>query len=122
MWTFIEFPLTYLGVRLGIRQSPIQIPCQPMKLYTDIPPQPWYLNPLFTTLVGGFIPFVYFLHLYENNKKNNICRIDLYIFINLGRIFLLCVRIFICYFYCADNCIRGNFYCCVLFFTDKWRS
>lgn len=86
LWVAIEFPLTYLGVCVGTWQSAIRIPCQPMKLCTDIPPQPWYLHPVFTAAAGGFIPFVYF---YTHPSTTFVELI--YIFISIWGEYFYCV-------------------------------
>ena len=58
LWFGVSVPLVFLGAYLGYRQDPISFPVITSNIPREIPmPQPWYLTPAFTVVVGGILPF-----------------------------------------------------------------
>jgi transmembrane 9 superfamily protein 2/4 len=57
LWFGISVPLVYLGSYLGQQRPPITPPVRVNQIPRQIPPQAWYMKPLFSVLVGGVLPF-----------------------------------------------------------------
>merc|ERR1719159_1261351 len=57
LWFGISVPLVYLGSYSGFRKEPIELPVRTNQVPRQIPAQPWFIQPLFTCLVGGLLPF-----------------------------------------------------------------
>ncbi|KAK4373004.1 hypothetical protein RND71_008388 [Anisodus tanguticus] len=57
LWFGISVPLVFLGSFLGYRKPAVEDSVKTNKIPRLIPLQPWYMNPLFTTLFGGILPF-----------------------------------------------------------------
>ena len=57
IWFGISVPLVYLGSFYGQRQEPFTFPVKVNQIPRQIPEQPWYMQTLFSTLVGGVLPF-----------------------------------------------------------------
>jgi len=57
MWFCVSVPLVFLGSYLGYKRPPIDFPTKTNLIPRAIPPQPWYMTPLFSILVGGILPF-----------------------------------------------------------------
>eukprot|EP00635_Sarcinochrysidales_sp_CCMP3193_P011481 CAMPEP_0118908982 /NCGR_PEP_ID=MMETSP1166-20130328/11752_1 /TAXON_ID=1104430 /ORGANISM="Chrysoreinhardia sp, Strain CCMP3193" /LENGTH=666 /DNA_ID=CAMNT_0006848393 /DNA_START=11 /DNA_END=2011 /DNA_ORIENTATION=+ len=58
LWFGVSVPLVFLGAYVGYRQDPISFPVITSNIPREIPmPQPWYLSPTFTVIVGGILPF-----------------------------------------------------------------
>ena len=65
LWFCVSLPLVYLGSLLGYRLPKYHMPVRTNHIERQIPPQPWYLRPWLTCLVGGCIPFgAIFLEIY----------------------------------------------------------
>jgi len=65
MWFLVSFPLVWVGVWLGYRRTLAEAPVKTNMVPRVIPSQAWYLNLLFTMLVGGILPFgAVFIELY----------------------------------------------------------
>lgn len=65
MWFLVSFPLVWVGVWLGYRKTLADPPVKTNMVPRVIPSQAWYLNLLFTMLVGGILPFgAVFIELY----------------------------------------------------------
>tara|TARA_B100000524_G_scaffold137816_1_gene68980 strand:+ start:1574 stop:3445 length:1872 start_codon:yes stop_codon:yes gene_type:complete len=65
IWFLISFPLVWVGVWLGFRRESKEPPVKTNMVPRVIPSQAWYLNLLFTMLVGGILPFgAVFIELY----------------------------------------------------------
>ncbi|GJN15513.1 hypothetical protein PR202_gb02434 [Eleusine coracana subsp. coracana] len=50
-------PLVFVGSYLGFKQPAIEAPVKTNKIPRQIPEQAWYMNPAFTILIGGILPF-----------------------------------------------------------------
>jgi len=57
IWFLISFPLVWVGVWLGYRRELKDPPVKTNMVPRVIPSQAWYLNLLFTMLIGGILPF-----------------------------------------------------------------
>ena len=57
LWFGISVPLCFVGAHLGYRGAVPDNPVRTNKIPRQIPPQPAYLHPLLTALVGGVLPF-----------------------------------------------------------------
>lgn len=65
IWFLISFPLVWVGVWLGFKRSVSDPPVKTNMVPRVIPSQAWYLNPVFTMVVGGVLPFgAVFIELY----------------------------------------------------------
>merc|ERR1719471_821475 len=57
LWFGISVPLVFLGSYLGFQRPAIELPVRTNHIQRQIPTQPWFIQPLFTSLVGGVLPF-----------------------------------------------------------------
>lgn len=57
LWFGISVPLVFLGAYFGYKQDAIEFPVVTSNIPRPIPDQPWYLQPLITSLLGGILPF-----------------------------------------------------------------
>lgn len=57
LWFGISVPLVFLGAYFGYRMDPIEFPVVTSNIPRQIPEQPWHMQPIFTTLLGGILPF-----------------------------------------------------------------
>jgi len=65
IWFLISFPLVWVGVWLGYRRELSDAPVKTNMVPRVIPSQAWYLNLLFTMVIGGILPFgAVFIELY----------------------------------------------------------
>merc|ERR1712032_1255801 len=57
LWFGISVPLVFLGSYFGFNKAPIELPVRTNQVPRQIPEQPWFIQPVFTALVGGVLPF-----------------------------------------------------------------
>ncbi|KAL2897641.1 Transmembrane 9 superfamily member 9 [Bienertia sinuspersici] len=57
LWFGISVPLVFVGSYLGFRKQTIDDPVKTNKIPRQIPEQAWYMNPIFSILIGGILPF-----------------------------------------------------------------
>merc|ERR1712110_498683 len=57
LWFGISVPLVFLGSYFGFHKDAIDLPVRTNQIPRQIPEQPWYVSALFTSLVGGILPF-----------------------------------------------------------------
>jgi len=57
LWFGISVPLVFLGAYFGFRKPNIELPVRTNQIPRQIPVQPWIISPVFTSLVGGVLPF-----------------------------------------------------------------
>jgi len=57
LWFGISVPLVYVGAYFGYRKEAISLPVRVNDIPRQIPKQPWFVKPVFTSLVGGVLPF-----------------------------------------------------------------
>ncbi|KAL7165937.1 hypothetical protein ACSBR2_036745 [Camellia fascicularis] len=57
LWFGISVPLVFVGGYVGFKKPTIEDPVKTNKIPRQIPEQAWYMNPLFSILIGGILPF-----------------------------------------------------------------
>ncbi|CAM8969451.1 unnamed protein product [Rhodiola kirilowii] len=57
LWFGISVPLIYVGSYIGFKKPAIEDPVKTNKIPRQIPEQAWYMNPVFSILIGGILPF-----------------------------------------------------------------
>ncbi|KAF8407271.1 hypothetical protein HHK36_006398 [Tetracentron sinense] len=57
LWFGISVPLVFLGGYVGFKKTVIEDPVKTNKIPRQIPEQAWYMNPVFSILIGGILPF-----------------------------------------------------------------
>jgi transmembrane 9 superfamily protein 2/4 len=57
LWFGISVPLVFLGSYFAVRQEALSVPCRTNHMARRIPTQPWFAGSIFTSLVGGVLPF-----------------------------------------------------------------
>merc|ERR1712007_60535 len=57
LWFGISVPLVFLGSYFGFRKAAIEVPVRTNQIPRQIPAQHWFIQPLFSSLVGGILPF-----------------------------------------------------------------
>ncbi|KAL5981243.1 hypothetical protein ACLOJK_029164 [Asimina triloba] len=57
LWFGISVPLVFVGGYIGFKKPPIEDPVKTNKIPRQIPEQAWYVNPVFSILIGGILPF-----------------------------------------------------------------
>eukprot|EP00397_Hematodinium_sp_SG-2012_P011457 GEMP01011597.1.p1 GENE.GEMP01011597.1~~GEMP01011597.1.p1 ORF type:complete len:620 (+),score=43.51 GEMP01011597.1:85-1944(+) len=57
LWFGISVPLVFLGAYFGFRKEAIEAPVRVNTIPREIPTQPWFVQPLFSSLIGGVLPF-----------------------------------------------------------------
>lgn len=57
LWFGISVPLVFVGSYFGYKSPALEDPVRTNKIPRQIPEQPWYMNPVFSILIGGILPF-----------------------------------------------------------------
>ncbi|CAI9779675.1 unnamed protein product [Fraxinus pennsylvanica] len=57
LWFGISVPLIFVGSYIGFKKPAIEDPVKTNKIPRQIPEQAWYMNPVFSILIGGILPF-----------------------------------------------------------------
>ncbi|URE45528.1 eukaryotic initiation factor [Musa troglodytarum] len=57
LWFGISVPLVFVGSYLGFKKPAIEDPVRTNKIPRQIPALAWYMQPAFSVLVGGILPF-----------------------------------------------------------------
>jgi len=57
MWFGISVPLVFLGSYFGFKKPVPENPVRTNQIPRQIPEQVWYMNPIFSILMGGILPF-----------------------------------------------------------------
>ncbi|KAJ4958526.1 hypothetical protein NE237_025637 [Protea cynaroides] len=57
LWFGISVPLVFVGSYIGFKKPAIEDPVKTNKIPRQIPEQAWYMNPVFSILIGGILPF-----------------------------------------------------------------
>ncbi|KAJ1413108.1 Nonaspanin [Sesbania bispinosa] len=57
LWFGISVPLVFVGSYVGFKKPAIETPVKTNKIPRQIPEQAWYMNPAFSVLIGGILPF-----------------------------------------------------------------
>jgi len=58
LWLGLSMPLVLVGAACTFGLPALEPPCRSTKLARKIPPQKWFLSPIFLLLVPGSVPFV----------------------------------------------------------------
>ncbi|KAL8130028.1 hypothetical protein V2J09_019183 [Rumex salicifolius] len=110
LWFGISVPLVFIGAYLGFRKKAIEDPVKTNKIPRQIPEQAWYMNPIFSILIGGILPFgAVFIELFfilTSIWLNQFYYIFGFLFIVFIILMVTCVEITIvlCYFQlCSED-------------------
>ncbi|KAL3566859.1 hypothetical protein D5086_032274 [Populus alba] len=57
LWFGISVPLVFAGSYIGFKKPAIKDPVKTNKIPRQIPGQAWYMNPIFSILIGGILSF-----------------------------------------------------------------
>jgi len=57
LWFGISVPLVFVGSYFGYKKPAIEDPVKTNKIPRQIPEQAWYMQPVFSVLIGGILPF-----------------------------------------------------------------
>ncbi|XP_012286833.1 transmembrane 9 superfamily member 4 isoform X2 [Orussus abietinus] len=57
LWFGISLPLVYFGYFFGYRKQPFAHPVKTNQIPRQVPDQLWHMNPIFSTLIAGILPF-----------------------------------------------------------------
>ncbi|WOL09124.1 transmembrane 9 superfamily member 7 [Canna indica] len=57
LWFGISVPLVFVGSYIGFKKPAIEDPVKTNKIPRQIPEQAWYMQPAFSILIGGILPF-----------------------------------------------------------------
>ncbi|KAH7365630.1 hypothetical protein KP509_18G038600 [Ceratopteris richardii] len=57
LWFGISVPLVFVGSYLGFKKPAMEDPVRTNKIPRQIPEQTWYMQPIFSILIGGILPF-----------------------------------------------------------------
>ncbi|CAA2965677.1 transmembrane 9 superfamily member 9-like [Olea europaea subsp. europaea] len=57
LWFCISVPLVFVGSYVAFKKPAIEDPVKTNKIPRQIPEQAWYMNPIFSILIGGILPF-----------------------------------------------------------------
>ena len=57
LWFGISVPLVFVGSYFGFKKAAPEQPVRTNKIPRQVPPQPWYMTPAFSVLIGGILPF-----------------------------------------------------------------
>ncbi|KAK9811371.1 hypothetical protein WJX72_002736 [[Myrmecia] bisecta] len=57
LWFGISVPLVFIGSYFGYKKPAPEDPVRTNKIPRQIPEQAWYMNPVFSVLIGGILPF-----------------------------------------------------------------
>ncbi|KAF3652067.1 Transmembrane 9 superfamily member 9 [Capsicum annuum] len=57
LWFGIAVPLVFVGSYVGFKKPAIEDPVKTNKIPRQVPEQAWYMNPIFSILIGGILPF-----------------------------------------------------------------
>ncbi|RXK38037.1 endosomal P24A protein [Tremella mesenterica] len=57
LWFLISVPLSIVGYFYGMKHGPFSNPIRTHPIPRQIPPKPWYLEPIQSAILGGILPF-----------------------------------------------------------------
>ncbi|WOL09070.1 transmembrane 9 superfamily member 7-like [Canna indica] len=57
LWFGISVPLVFVGSYIGYKRPALEDPVKTNKIPRQIPEQAWYMQPAFSVLIGGILPF-----------------------------------------------------------------
>ncbi|XP_020251267.1 transmembrane 9 superfamily member 7-like [Asparagus officinalis] len=110
LWFGISVPLVFVGSYLGYKKPPIEDPVKTNKIPRQIPEQAWYMQPAFSILIGGILPFgAVFIELFfilTSIWLNQFYYIFGFLFIVFVILLITCaeITIVLCYFQlCSED-------------------
>src|SRR5689334_23012052 len=57
LWICVSVPLCFFGSYIAFRRPVAEPPVKVNQIPRTIPKQVWYMNPMFSILIGGGLPF-----------------------------------------------------------------
>ncbi|KAL8456543.1 hypothetical protein ACS0TY_034676 [Phlomoides rotata] len=112
LWLGISLPLVFLGSFLGFKTPALEDPVKTNKIPRPIPPQPWYIHPLFGLLLGGILPygavFVELFFILTSVWLNQLYYIFGFLFLAFLILLVTCaeITIVLCYFQLCNEDYR----------------
>ncbi|KMZ59735.1 Transmembrane 9 superfamily protein member [Zostera marina] len=110
LWFGISVPLVFVGSYLGFKKPSIEEPVKTNKIPRQIPEQTWYMQPTFSILIGGILPFgAVFIELFfilTSIWLNQFYYIFGFLFIVFVILLITCaeITIVLCYFQlCSED-------------------
>ncbi|XP_068652047.1 transmembrane 9 superfamily member 7-like [Aristolochia californica] len=110
LWFGISVPLVFVGSYLGYKKPAIEDPVKTNKIPRQIPEQAWYMQPVFSILIGGILPFgAVFIELFfilTSIWLNQFYYIFGFLFIVFVILLITCaeITIVLCYFQlCSED-------------------
>lgn len=110
LWFGISVPLVFVGSYVGFKKPAIEDPVKTNKIPRQIPEQAWYMNPMFSILIGGILPFgAVFIELFfilTSIWLNQFYYIFGFLFIVFVILLITCaeITIVLCYFQlCSED-------------------
>ncbi|KZV21613.1 hypothetical protein F511_17638 [Dorcoceras hygrometricum] len=103
LWFGISVPLVFLGSFLGQKTPSFDDPAKTNKIPRPIPPQPWYIHPVFSMLFGGVLPyaavFIELFFILTSVWLNQFYYIFGFLFLAFVILFITCaeITIVLCY-------------------------
>ncbi|WVY90477.1 hypothetical protein V8G54_035991 [Vigna mungo] len=110
LWFGISVPLVFVGAYVGFRKPATESPVKTNKIPRQIPEQAWYMNPVFSILIGGILPFgAVFIELFfilTSIWLNQFYYIFGFLFLVFAILIVTCaeITIVLCYFQlCSED-------------------
>ena len=110
LWFGISLPLVCIGAFIGFKQPAIEYPVGVNQLPRNVPPQPWYMRTLVSSLMGGALPFaavfIELLFIFDTVWGHELYYIFGFIFVVFVILIITCgeISIVMTYFQlCAEN-------------------
>jgi len=107
MWLGISTPLVFIGAHFGFKDGAIEFPVTTSDAPRQIPDQPWFKGWVFTTAIGGVIPFsACFVELYfimSSIWMNQYYYFFGFLFLTFVIFLLMCAEITILFTYYQIN-------------------
>ncbi|KAK7377120.1 hypothetical protein VNO80_02540 [Phaseolus coccineus] len=110
LWFGISVPLVFVGAYVGFKKPAIENPVKTNKIPRQIPEQAWYMNPIFSILIGGILPFgAVFIELFfilTSIWLNQFYYIFGFLFLVFAILIVTCaeITIVLCYFQlCSED-------------------
>ncbi|XP_047166309.1 transmembrane 9 superfamily member 8-like [Vigna umbellata] len=110
LWFGISVPLVFVGAYVGFKKPATESPVKTNKIPRQIPEQAWYMNPVFSILIGGILPFgAVFIELFfilTSIWLNQFYYIFGFLFLVFAILIVTCaeITIVLCYFQlCSED-------------------
>ncbi|QCD99222.1 transmembrane 9 superfamily member 8-like [Vigna unguiculata] len=110
LWFGISVPLVFVGAYVGFKRPATENPVKTNKIPRQIPEQAWYMNPVFSILIGGILPFgAVFIELFfilTSIWLNQFYYIFGFLFLVFAILIVTCaeITIVLCYFQlCSED-------------------